>query len=391
MEIVFLSNFFNYHQKALSEALFKQTNGNYIFVATEEMSSDRKEMGWGKDEQPSYVIDYTNPIGHLVEQIEHKILEADVVIIGSAPYSMVKNRLKHKKLVFFYSERPLKRKPKFHSMVHLAISNWVNWGRYKNAYLLSASAYSYPDYRKLLSFNNRAYKWGYFPETIIYNDILSIIDLKEGNSRLLGQGVSILWVARLIDWKHPEMPILLAERLKKGGIRFDLKMIGLGPEEPLLRRMIVDKSLDKNVHLLGAMTAQDVRNHMEESDIFIFTSDRNEGWGAVLNESMNSACAVVASNAIGSVPFLIENYKNGLIYKDMDINDLYDKTLWLINNPKERRQIQLNAYKTIVEMWNADYAAKCLIKLSNCILNATSLKIDNGPCSKANKSIITRI
>ena len=33
---------------------------------------------------------------------------------------------------------------------------------------------------------------------------------------------------------------------------------------------------------------------MEQADIYLFTSDRNEGWGAVANEAMNSACAMVA-------------------------------------------------------------------------------------------------
>ena len=31
---------------------------------------------------------------------------------------------------------------------------------------------------------------------------------------------------------------------------------------------------------------------------------------------MNSACAVVANSAIGSVPFLIKNKENGLIYEN---------------------------------------------------------------------------
>lgn len=51
------------------------------------------------------------------------------------------------------------------------------------------------------------------------------------------------------------------------------------------------------------MKASEVRSYMEKADIYLFTSDFNEGWGAVLNESMNSGCAVVASHAIGSVPF----------------------------------------------------------------------------------------
>ena len=80
--------------------------------------------------------------------------------------------------------------------------------------------------------------------------------------------------------------------------------------------MIREKKLEDCVHMLGAMSPDEVRKHMEQANIFLFTSDRNEGWGAVLNEAMNSGCAVVASHAIGSVPYLIKNGNNGYIYEN---------------------------------------------------------------------------
>ena len=41
-----------------------------------------------------------------------------------------------------------------------------------------------------------------------------------------------------------------------------------------------------------------------------------DGWGAVANEAMNSACALVAGHMIGAVPYLIRQGENGLIYED---------------------------------------------------------------------------
>lgn len=40
--------------------------------------------------------------------------------------------------------------------------------------------------------------------------------------------VNILWCARFIDWKHPELAILLAQRLKDNKYNFHLDMIGKG-------------------------------------------------------------------------------------------------------------------------------------------------------------------
>ena len=36
-----------------------------------------------------------------------------------------------------------------------------------------------------------------------------------------------------------------------------------------------------------------------------------EGWGAVVNEAMNSGCAVVADHMIGAAPWLIRQGENG--------------------------------------------------------------------------------
>ena len=83
------------------------------------------------------------------------------------------------------------------------------------------------------------------------------------------------------------------------------------------------------------MKPEQVREYMEKSEIHIFTSDRNEGWGAVLNESMNSACVPVANKAIGSVPYLINDGNNGFMYKDE--NELYEKVKYLLNNDKDRK------------------------------------------------------
>ena len=135
----------------------------------------------------------------------------------------------------------------------------------------------------------------------------------------------------------------------------------------------------------AGVSPEEVRTHMEQASIYLFTSDRHEGWGAVLNESMNSACAVVASHAIGSVSFLIEHEKNGLIYRDGDVDDLYQKVKFLLDNPKERVKISQNAYETIVNEWNAENAAEHLLILAEQLLCGKKkvFPFDSGVCSKA--------
>ena len=91
-------------------------------------------------------------------------------------------------------------------------------------------------------------------------------------------------------------------------------MIGTGDKLPEIQKSIEDNNLTDCINLLGTMTPAEVRAQMEKHSILVFTSDKNEGWGAVLNEAMNSGCAVIANDEIGSVPFLLKNSQNGLTY-----------------------------------------------------------------------------
>ncbi len=150
-----------------------------------------------------------------------------------------------------------------------------------------------------------------------------------------------------------------------------------------MRKAIQKYKLEDCIHILGPMPPAMVRKHMEDASIFIFTSDRHEGWGAVLNESLNSACAVVAANNIGSVPYLIEDNVNGMIFKDQNWADLARKVEWLLIHPSERNLMAIEAYHTMTNIWNPENASKNLMLLYEALLNGKDTPIDNGPCSKA--------
>ncbi len=73
---------------------------------------------------------------------------------------------------------------------------------------------------------------------------------------------------------------------------------------------------------------------MERAEIYLFTSDRQEGWGAVLNEAMNSGCAVLTSHEIGATPYLVKDGENGIVFKSRDQKDLNRRLYELMENGK---------------------------------------------------------
>lgn len=378
MKIVFVSNYYNHHQAPFSEYMAKRDGILYAFIETGKISDERKKLGWGIANYPSFVRNALSSENDYNESIR-EINEADVVIYGSAPERLFKERLKTKKPTFKYAERIYKSGFKWWQQPLRFVKNLSRGWSKKNHYLLCASAYSYADFSKTFNFRNRAYNWGYFPAVKKYEDFTTLIDNKIP--------ASILWAGRLIGWKHPDASIRIAKRLKQAGYNFQLSLIGIGDLEDKISDIIKREGVEDCVKMLGAMTPENVRRHMEQSEIFLFTSDFNEGWGAVLNESMNSACAVVASHAIGSVPFLINDGKNGFIYKNANEDDLFNKVKFLLDNPEKRKQMSLEAYKTMVETWNAEVAAERFLSLVNGI-NGGEKKPDlyaDGPCSSATK------
>lgn len=370
MRLAFLTNYLNHHQKPLADEFFSLLGGgNFYFIETTGIPEFRKQLGYQEMTAP-YLVKYSQETNEFVKEIVNSF---DVVIHGSAPLSLVKSRYKQGKLTFCYSERRYKTIGRLlYYPIYTYRSYHINKG-----HLLCASAYSPTDYFISGMSPSKCYRWGYFTDLKQYN-VEELIRRKQIKAQ---EGVSILWVGRLIGWKHPQEAIKLAIKLNNEGIRFTMNIIGTGELENLIKELILDNNLGDIVHLLGSMSPGEVRTYMERSDIFLFTSDRHEGWGAVLNESMNSACAVVARDVIGSVPFLVQDGVNGMVYHKN--SELFNKVKFLITHPIERKRVQKEAFNTMQKQWNAKCAAQNFLELVRSLQRGESTPFKNGPCSQA--------
>ena len=143
-------------------------------------------------------------------------------------------------------------------------------------------------------------------------------------------GLNFVWVGRLVALKHCDDAIRVIARLKGEGCLPRMTIIGSGEEEQRLKALVAKLEIEDCVCFKGTCKISETRAQMDKANIFMFTSDFGEGWGATLNECMNSACACVANHAAGSTNFLIKDKVDGLIYENGDVESLYQKVKYLV-------------------------------------------------------------
>jgi len=383
MEIAFFGNTLNRHQAYVADALHELTEGKYVYVET--VPPKEKNLSGGK-------LRLSRPyVFRAFETVEAKqealriSREADVVLFGAESLEYEVERMRTTAgLAFEVSERWLKRGWVNLLSPRLLKNMWYYHTLFYNKplYKLCSSAFAATDQYRLHSFNNRCFKWGYFTQVEDLN-IENIIKSRHNSGEALSEKVTIMWCARFLDWKHPELVVQLAHRLKTDGYKVQIDMYGTGVEQQSIKVLSQDLSVQDMISFKGNVSNDEILKSMREHDMFLFTSDKNEGWGAVLNEAMSNGCTVVASDAIGSVPFLIEDKKNGLVFKSEDLDSLYEKVVFLIGHPSARNRMAVEAYRTMKSVWSPRRAAENLLRLVTDLHHGSEGSILSGPCSKA--------
>ena len=393
MKIVFASNYINHHQLPFSNEMIGLVGDGYTFIQTEPMDEERVKMGWDAElcHLPFVRMYSEDPDGCM-----KLINDSDVVIWGGAEREdLINDRLQAGKFTIRYSER-LYREGRWKAVSPRGlIRKYHDHTRYRKSdvYLLCAGAYVAGDFDIIRAYPERKMKWGYFPELRTYNKgelekLKGYTETRESgrdggsNSNFGGDSrqVRLMWAGRFMELKHPGYAVMAAAELKRLEIPFHLTITGGGDDriEAGLHELCRTDGIEDHVTFTGFMKPDEVRDNMEKSDIFLFTSDHLEGWGAVVNEAMNSGCAVVACSAAGAVPYLIEDGRNGFIFHEKDTKTMIEKVVALARDEHLRLDMGKNAYETIAEQWNAHTAAENLMEFIR-----TRKFADEGPCSRA--------
>lgn len=385
MKLAIVSNYINHHQIPMSNELYQKLGTAFAFIQTSPMEEDRVKMGWGEEVRsiPYLKLYYEEP-----EACAARILDSDVVVFGGVEDERyIKPRLNVGKIVIRASER-LYREGQWKSISPRGRKKkYEDHTQYADApvYLLCHGAYVASDFQLVHAYPDKKYVWGYFPEMHTY-DLNHLFLQKQHVDQNGKPAVRLLWAGRFLKLKHPEYALRAAKYLAQQGISFHLDMVGGGALEESLRKQAADWHLGHCITFHGFQPPQNVRRFMEEANIFLFTSNYLEGWGAVLNEAMNSACAVVAGSGIGAVPYLVRHGHNGLVYRTgrlFEFREFRKQVLKLCQDEPLQKRLGVHAYETIAHAWNPKEAADRLYRFCEGLMIGKVQPEQEGPLSPA--------
>ena len=377
MTFTFVSNYINHHQIPLCDALYERLGKGFAFIQTMPMEAERVEMGWGVAENE---IPYVMCLYEDEYECLKRIMESDVVLFGwTGREDIVMPRLQSGKTTLRVSER-LYREGQWKAVSPRGlVAKYREHIRYRkeNVCMLCAGAYAASDFHLIGAYPDKLFKWGYFTKLRTYGDgAFAAMKPKEGP-------LQIVWAGRFIPLKHPEYAVRLGAALQKNGHAFRIHMLGGGEMEAALKQEIRREGLSESFVFYGYTGPEQVRDVMEKCHIHLFTSNHLEGWGAVVNEGMNSGCVEVVDARVGAAPFLIRHGENGLLYQSGSYDEMEALVFDLFENWEARRAMGRAAYETIRDMWNAEHAAAALLQFSDRLRQGKIVPEKEGPLSPA--------
>ena len=194
---------------------------------------------------------------------------------------------------------------------------------------------------------------------VIYNPAftepkLSKVDLpEEAISWSQHLGTKIITVANFKTQKNFPNLIRSMEILKKDKkIECKLLIVGDGPRRSEIEELILEKSLNNDICLLGQYSYP--LNLVNLADIFVLSSDF-EGFGLVIVEALSLGKTVVSTDCKSGPAEIIGNNEYGYLCKVDDSKDLAEKIEYAINHKIDEEVLMKRAREFSVEKIGIEY------------------------------------
>lgn len=308
MHLVFWHNIVSPHQSLVIREL-SYMDHRVVIIATEAMSEERKSLGWEMPDvgNASVIISPNDEqIRSIVEESSadtiHLIAGARGTPLGRRVAHICRDAGCHFGIV---TEAPDPR----------GISGFLRMAKYSLEQITIGRNFEF-----VLAMGVLGERWfercGYDRRRIFpYAYVTSPSDagLKHRNR---GKAFRFAFAGRLVSLKGVDLALLALAKVADS----QLVIIGDGPERERLALFAERAGVAKRVEWRGQMSAEQVRVELAQADILLLPS-RKDGWGAVVNESLNVGTPVICSNACGAADLLREEWL-GSIFESENVQQL---------------------------------------------------------------------
>jgi len=124
---------------------------------------------------------------------------------------------------------------------------------------------------------------------------------------------------------------------------FRIYLYGSGPEETRLKKLVADRRLEAIVEFGGF--AENLTELFDDMDLMVMPS-RSEGMPVVLLEAWARQLPVIAT-AVGGVPELIKDGRNGLLITPFSVDHLAERLGYALDNPDQLRRFGQAGYQLV--------------------------------------------
>lgn len=177
-----------------------------------------------------------------------------------------------------------------------------------------------------------------------------ISDTLRDDLKISKSDIIFLFAGKLELKKNPLLLLNAFIELKNQNIH--LIFVGNGELEKELKLKCtgLEKSLQKRIRFIDFQNQLKMPMVYKSADIFILPSQGpNETWGLAINEAMASGVPVIASDKCGCSSDLIENYKNGVIFKSNNLESLKDAMIFMISQKDGKKSMGKYAQMSIAK------------------------------------------
>jgi glycosyltransferase involved in cell wall biosynthesis len=155
------------------------------------------------------------------------------------------------------------------------------------------------------------------PFITIPNVVDTVFFTTNSNKNLYSSDIKILNIASLDKNKQHSLLLHAFKNVISHFSNMTLAIGGDGPERPALKRLVKKLDIDRHVLFLGKLTRDEVKDEMQNCDIFLLTS-KIETFGVVLIEAMACGKPVISTKSGGPESIVIRSEYGELVNQTVE-------------------------------------------------------------------------